>query len=132
MAGQRSNNSLPWIAAGFVLYLAAKRIGIEGDLEPMGTARTSYHLLALAVNLLAIAAFVRGALLAFRAIAGSPPDGVSDVAGAFGNRPVSGRAGEFDPDAAFARYMANKAGSEDEDAVPPQPVRPPTFGHRPL
>ena len=113
------------IVTGFGFYFLARRIELLGDLSPIGSeARLGYHLAALALIVIALVAFLRGGLAAFRTITGraAAPARKKSRMAEIADEEIS----SFDADAALARYMQQNR-SEPRPAAPipapPAPVR---------
>ena len=116
-----------WLIGGFALYKLSNVLEAMGDAAPLAVEgvsgeRLQYHGAALVVLIGGFACFVRGGYLAWRAIKrGGTPKPPKTKAAEVSPEP------EFDPDAAFARYMENR-GSQPEVPTP----RPGGFGRKGL
>ena len=101
-----------WLAAGIGLFGLSRLLESMGDLAPIAESgvsveRAAWHVPALLVLLAAMACFVRAGVVIWRSVRGggsAPPSTPSKlVPGA-----VNAEAGDFDADAALARYLEQK------------------------
>lgn len=108
-----------WIALGIVAIALSRGFEAMGDAAPYAEAgvsgeRLTFHLAALVLLIAGGAAFLRALVGAVRTIQGkvaTPAATPTRAAAAVFSEP-SRHDGDFDPDAAFARYMERKAAGE--------------------
>jgi hypothetical protein len=119
-----------WLIAGFAFYKLSGVLEAMGDAAPYaadgGVAyeRLQYHGTALALLVAGGACFVRAGILIWKSVrgGGSPkPDKPAKAEAPVEAEPA------FDPDAALARYLANRDGGDT-----PRPTSPTGFGRRGL
>lgn len=124
--------NIGWLIAGFALYKLSKVLEGLGDAAPLAVGgvsaeRALWHGAALVILVAGLACFVRALVLAWRAIRGGAPKTVPPAPEAGTPDPSEA----FDPDAALARYLANRDPSLPA-AEKPAPPRGPGFGRRGL
>lgn len=108
-----------WIALGIVAIALSRGLEAMGDAAPYAEAgvsgeRLTFHLAALVLLIVGGAAFVRALIGAVRTIQGKVSARAATparAAAAVFSEP-SRPDGDFDADAAFARYMERKAAGE--------------------
>jgi hypothetical protein len=122
-----------WIGGGFALLFLSRLLERMGDLAPQAVSGTSperavWHSAALLIVLLALACFVRGGLLAWRAITGRGQSTSRKPATRVSGAMEAELPSDFDPDAALARYLESKKSKP----AAPSATRPPSggFGRR--
>jgi hypothetical protein len=117
-----------WFVGGAVLMALSRGFEAMGDAAPFvedgGIAgeRLMYHGLALVLLIAGAGCGVRVLARLIRSLMPGAADTPGAVARVFADGPVLPQApAEFDPDEAFARYMARKA-AQEADAPPAAPV----------
>ena len=119
-----------WLIVGFGLYQLAKLLEAFGDMESYAAGDVSWERLtfqaaALVVVLVGVACFVRGGILAYRAVrgidAGSEPAALAEPASEEPDKP-------FDPDAALAHYLETRPSGPSHRHNRPRAPRLGQFG----
>jgi hypothetical protein len=119
-----------WLLGGFALLGVSRVLGRLGDLAPVAASgpspeRALWHGLALILVLASLACFIRTGILIWRSVSGRPTAPKPKVAAVFEDE-----RSDFDPDAALARYMANRK-AEPATGEKPALSRPAgSFGRR--
>lgn len=116
--------TVPWLVGGFALLGLSGMIEAVGDAGATASDRIPIYLLALAVLLGAPYCFYKAIRSAFSGMGrGKPASSAPErprAAHRIVDPPETDDTGEFDPDAAFARYMEKRTGQP----VDPQPAEP--------
>jgi hypothetical protein len=128
-----------WLVGGFMLLGLSGMIEAVGDAGATASERIPIYLLALAVLLGAPYCFYKAIRSAFSGMGRGKPAPSAPTNPRAAHRivdpPEPADAGEFDPDAAFARYMEKRtslpADAQSDEPAPPssQPPRP-SFGRK--
>ena len=129
----------PWLFGGFALLGLSGMIEAVGDAGATASDRIPIYLLALAVLLGAPYCFYKAIRTAFSGTGRGKPapsaPGTPRPAHRIIDPPETADTGEFDPDAAFARYMEKRTG-QPADALTGEPASPnaqpprPSFGRK--
>ena len=131
--------TIAWLVGGLVLLGLSGLIEAFGDTGATAADRIPVYILALLVLLGAPFCFVmafRGAWAVIRGGAQVRPTPTTPrAAHRIIDPPKTAETGEFDPDAAFARYMPKRTGQPAEaqsgEPAPPSPQAPrPSFGRK--
>lgn len=120
--------TVPWLVGGFALLGLSGMIEAVGDAGATASDRIPIYLLALAVLLGAPYCFDKAIRSAFSGMGRGKPASSEPERPRAAHRivdpPETDDTGEFDPDAAFARYMEKRTGQPAEPASPnSQPPR---------
>ncbi|MCL9982688.1 MAG: hypothetical protein NBV60_05975 [Erythrobacter sp.] len=131
--------TIAWLVGGFMLLGLSGMIEAVGDSGATAADRLPIYLFALAVLLGAPFCFYKAIRRAFAGTRSRKPAPSAPESPRAAHRIVDGPApaesGEFDPDAAFARYMEKRASQPSDtqlgEAAPPSPQPPrPSFGRK--
>jgi hypothetical protein len=131
--------TIAWLFGGFMLLGLSGMIEAFGDTGPTAADRIPVYILALLVLLGAPFSFVMAFRSAWARLRGDiparPASRIPSPAHRIVDRPAPPETGEFDPDAAFARYMEKRTGqageAHPEAPVPATPQAPrPSFGRK--
>ena len=120
-----------WLVAGLVLSTLSRGFEAMGDAAPFAESgvsgeRLMFHSLALALLLAAIACGIKLIAVLLGSVRDTVAGSPQTVARVFSETPQA--PGEFDPDAAFERYMAKKASGDIEVPAGPAGQSPPRAG----
>ena len=131
--------TIPWLVGGFALLGLSGMIAAVGDAGATASDRIPIYLLALAVLLGAPYCFYVAIRSAFSGMGrGKPAPSAPErprAAHRIVDPPETDDTGEFDPDAALARYMEKRTG-QPADTPPGEPASPnsqpprPSFGRK--
>jgi len=110
-----------WLAAGIGLFGVSRVLESMGDLAPLAASgvsweRAGWHLSALLMLLAGGACFIRAGVLTWRAITGRSDRRASEPSKMVPGL-VNADVGDFDADAALARYL-------DQKNAEPRPTQP--------